>query len=185
MKACTSCSVEKPDRDFSPITYADGTTSLYSRCRMCVNVRARAYNKTESARINRARYKHSVKGKRTSAIYERSEAGKASQRRYRSSLRGRHARSRIDNTRRARELVATGGLSLAEWGGIIDTYTDRQGTMCAYCYGSIENPTMDHIQPLSKGGEHNITNVVPACRSCNSSKGAKPLLRWMYDQIAA
>ena len=29
--------------------------------------------------------------------------------------------------------------------------------------------------PLSKGGHHERENVVAACRSCNSSKGAKIL----------
>jgi len=30
---------------------------------------------------------------------------------------------------------------------------------------------MDHVIPLSKGGKHLPSNVVPACASCNSSKG--------------
>lgn len=48
---------------------------------------------------------------------------------------------------------------------------------CAYCAGP--GPVeMDHVIPLSKGGRHNPDNVVPACRSCNKSKGDKTLDEW-------
>ena len=184
LKVCTHCSVEKKNLDFGPRTYSSGTVTLQSWCRKCVNARAKLYNKTEVAKINRARYKHSVKGKRTSAAFERSEAGKASQRKYRSSLKGRRARSKIDNARRAKEADAEGELSLAEWDIIIDTHTDHRGTMCAYGYEIVDGPTVDHIEPISAGGRHEIDNIVPACRPCNASRGAKPLLRWMYDLAA-
>jgi len=36
-------------------------------------------------------------------------------------------------------------------------------------------PELDHILPLSKGGEHKISNVQCACRKCNQAKGDKPL----------
>jgi 5-methylcytosine-specific restriction endonuclease McrA len=46
---------------------------------------------------------------------------------------------------------------------------------CAYC-GQRTNGhlTQDHIQPLSKGGPHTLTNIVPACQSCNSRKNTGP-----------
>ncbi len=49
---------------------------------------------------------------------------------------------------------------------------------CHYCGSMLELKTtfcVDHIVPRSGGGEHHIDNVVPACRSCNSAKGTKPL----------
>ena len=36
---------------------------------------------------------------------------------------------------------------------------------------------MDHITPLSKGGDHTASNIVPCCRSCNAKKGTGPVLK--------
>lgn len=34
---------------------------------------------------------------------------------------------------------------------------------------------VDHVQPKSRGGTHDIHNLVPACWICNGSKGTKML----------
>jgi len=34
---------------------------------------------------------------------------------------------------------------------------------------------MDHVVPVSRGGLHCAENLLPACASCNLSKGAKLL----------
>lgn len=46
------------------------------------------------------------------------------------------------------------------------------GSPCTYCRATLDadNVTLDHVTPLTKGGQHDSSNVVPACRSCNSSK---------------
>lgn len=43
---------------------------------------------------------------------------------------------------------------------------------CIYC-GTEERITLDHLIPLSRGGNHTIGNLASACRSCNASKGNK------------
>lgn len=48
---------------------------------------------------------------------------------------------------------------------------------CAYC-GSEENLTLDHITPKAKGGTDRITNLVCACRECNSDKGHQYWVDW-------
>ena len=48
---------------------------------------------------------------------------------------------------------------------------------CAYCGGQHE--TWDHVEPVKRGGQTVPGNIVPACRSCNSSKNAKPLSDWL------
>lgn len=43
---------------------------------------------------------------------------------------------------------------------------------CAYCGCKLEykNMQVDHIKPLNIGGEDEIHNMLPACRSCNHYK---------------
>lgn len=36
-------------------------------------------------------------------------------------------------------------------------------------------PELDHLQPLSRGGQHTYANTACCCRRCNIAKGAKPL----------
>ncbi|MEQ1788708.1 MAG: HNH endonuclease signature motif containing protein, partial [Acidimicrobiales bacterium] len=46
----------------------------------------------------------------------------------------------------------------AAWGG------------CAYC-GATDRPLQrDCVLALSRGGRYTLENIVPACRSCNTSK---------------
>lgn len=55
------------------------------------------------------------------------------------------------------------------------------GFKCYYCDCSltIHTATEDHRIPLSRGGADFISNIVPACGSCNSSKGAKTEQEYM------
>lgn len=49
------------------------------------------------------------------------------------------------------------------------------GCRCWMCGVELEIATVtwDHVKPLSKGGVDILANIRPACRSCNSRKGAK------------
>ncbi len=50
---------------------------------------------------------------------------------------------------------------------------DRDGGICAYCGKSIPYTaaTLDHVIPLSKGGDSSWENLVNCCHSCNQHKG--------------
>lgn len=56
-----------------------------------------------------------------------------------------------------------------------------QQKFCSWCY-SEENLSLDHIQPISKGGAHSVNNIMILCRNCNSSKGDKTLLEWFVHK---
>lgn len=71
---------------------------------------------------------------------------------------------------RRRSHVSSARCDLTEfqWSAIKAAYGNR----CAYC-GQRKPLTQDHIIPISAGGEHTASNIVPACQSCNSSKGPR------------
>lgn len=48
---------------------------------------------------------------------------------------------------------------------------------CAYCGMKLSQETfvIDHVVAKSDNGTNNIDNLLPACRSCNSTKGVKTL----------
>lgn len=48
---------------------------------------------------------------------------------------------------------------------------------CFYC-GSREKICIDHVVPLSRGGNNSIGNYLPACLRCNSSKKNKTIMEW-------
>lgn len=48
---------------------------------------------------------------------------------------------------------------------------------CAYC-GCSGDLEIEHVVPISKGGEHHLGNIVPACHRCNSSKFSHDALQW-------
>ena len=75
-----------------------------------------------------------------------------------------------NRSRRATKLGAEGSLTWAQWKAIQVAYAGR----CAYCGKKPAALTQDHVIPLSRGGSHTPENIVPACRSCNSRKGARP-----------
>jgi len=48
-----------------------------------------------------------------------------------------------------------------------------QHPWCAWC-GSAPASTVDHLIPIDAGGDRNdVSSWVPACRSCNSRRGAQ------------
>ena len=55
----------------------------------------------------------------------------------------------------------------AAWGG------------CAYC-GTLGTPLQkDCVLAISRGGRYELANVVPCCRSCNTSKCNTEVTSWM------
>lgn len=73
---------------------------------------------------------------------------------------------RISNVNnRAKRLGLAGRITVEGWLAIYHRFDGR----CAVC-GSNEYISIDHILPLSKGGDNTEDNLQPLCRDCNLSK---------------
>ena len=56
---------------------------------------------------------------------------------------------------------------------------------CAYCGHKPQSPLeleIEHVVAISAGGPHCLSNIVPACTSCNTSKRNHPWLKWYRAQ---
>ena len=51
-----------------------------------------------------------------------------------------------------------------QWAALMDAWAG-----CAYCGSPALALQKDCVLPISRGGRYTLTNVVPACRSCNAS----------------
>lgn len=60
---------------------------------------------------------------------------------------------------------------------------ERDGYKCHYCSKQLTrfSATLDHIQPISKGGDNSFDNLITACLHCNAQRGNKAIM----DFIAA
>ena len=66
---------------------------------------------------------------------------------------------------------------------------NEQSGLCSYCgedmtldLGYDQTATVDHVKPLSKGGERFHTNEVVCCSSCNADKGNTKLVIWLLER---
>lgn len=60
------------------------------------------------------------------------------------------------------------------WATILGTFGHR----CAYCGVSGVPLEREHRVPIARGGSQSPDNIVPACRPCNSRKGASDPAGW-------
>jgi hypothetical protein len=57
----------------------------------------------------------------------------------------------------------------------------KEGAECAYC-GKIATQ-VDHVIPHKQGGPTTLGNGIPACTSCNASKGAQNVTDWLLSRF--
>jgi 5-methylcytosine-specific restriction endonuclease McrA len=86
----------------------------------------------------------------------------------------RSGRVRAARRRKRRMDRVEHDLSDAQWIGL-----KRAWGGCAYCR-AVDTPLQrDCVLALSRGGRYTLANVVPACRSCNTSKCNHEVTGWL------
>ena len=177
-KKCSRCRQELPVSAFpKDKARKDG---LYFYCRECLRLYQKEYRKKEefketkkkweSANADKLREQNRILKRK----YSKTEKYRQYRHKYKVSDKGKLQNIIDQNKRRAHKLNQIKTLTTNQWRIILGLYSGK----CAYC-GSKKEIQLDHVIPVSKGGGTTITNVVPACKSCNTSKRNKLLTEWM------
>lgn len=177
-KTCSKCKETKAVTEFSKRKEAkDGLRSNCKACNRESCSRWRAANKEEQAA-----YKAAWRAANPDYMAEWYAANKEEQAAYNAAWRAanRDKRRASNHRRRARKANAQGDHTAEDWKQKLEYY----GYRCRYCNIRKEDTPegwleADHAKPLVLGGSNWISNIVPACKSCNCSKGAKPFKEFM------
>ena len=179
-KRCAKCKTEKPYTSFSRDKSRKDGYQPY--CKDCYRAYCRA-NRLKM-RKNRAEYYQENKE-------EFSERSKQYYQSNRSHLDRSNGEWRLSHPERTKEIkkkwalsnidkcLAIGHAYRARKGGAISGPYDftairnHYGNRCLSCGRNDVKLTIDHIIPISKGGQDTAPNIQPLCQVCNSSKGAR------------
>lgn len=82
--------------------------------------------------------------------------------------------------RRAIKKGVTATMTLFDWETTLEVFNGR----CAYCLEPCK-AEQEHFRPLSRGGTHDVDNVVPACEACNRRKHAGLIFDFLPRGIGA
>lgn len=118
------------------------------------------------------KHKEEIKAKKSSPEY------KAWHKEYRQSDLGKANDKRTKAKKRRAEIVT---LTAREWKKVLAKYNG----LCAYCQCPNSPVEQEHKLPIRRGGNHERSNVVPACRRCNLAKGIRTPEEWAADILKA
>jgi 5-methylcytosine-specific restriction endonuclease McrA len=66
----------------------------------------------------------------------------------------------------------------------LEALFESQGGRCYYCYKPLgDYKAIEHLEPISRGGDNRWVNLVYSCKSCNSKKRAKTLAEFAIENI--
>jgi len=178
MKCCNVCALKKELFEFHKnSSRKDGHTET---CKLCANARAKKWRAE-----NPGRHKSIIKEwceRHPDRMLKYSRDRRAQNLdlfRARDRERDRRPdrrRCKINslNRRRARLTHALSTLTKTQWEAILELFDNS----CAYCGAEKVALQQEHVIPISRGGNHTVENVVPACVSCNLSKASKLVEEW-------
>lgn len=168
-KKCTLCLVEKNIILFN--RFKHGKYGVASYCRVCASKKRREkykkIRKSEIARSSKYRRDNLESRKQYDGKYRLSNREK--RRKWdRKSKKKNADKIRIrDSLKRLKRLDIINStinkITAEQWTEI----KNRQYQCCYYCGIKPKVLEMDHVMPLSKGGEHTADNIVGSCKSCN------------------
>lgn len=96
---------------------------------------------------------------------------------YRKTSKSKERKRKTQAARQARKKGLRCDLTLEQWQAICEAF----GFRCAYCGDETGKLYQEHVIPLNQGGEYTVTNIVPACPSCNVKKRDADWKEWMLE----
>lgn len=192
-KTCTKCKETKETSEFSKDkSKKDG---LRSSCKACKKAYDKKYVEENKEKKYAANYAYNASHRAEKAVYDkkRREAKKdeinKAKRIYWHFGGGKEKKKEwsvrnydkvysygVAGSAKRRALLGKFNLSHAEF----RIWKDAQPKVCTYCGTCCKDSFhVDHVIPLSKGGEHAIENLAIACPSCNFSKNNKLVEEWI------
>lgn len=188
-KTCKRCGEFKPLSDFSPNKL--GRDGRRPDCRECRKEYQRIHKKRTVAqrsqyrKANRERLAESKKQWRrnnpdkecVSKVQYRAEnkARIAAQNRAYAQANPDVGRVKAQRRRARLNACAINDFTKAQWRDLLRECENK----CFYCGIQSSDLHIEHMIPISRGGNHTLSNIVPACLICNSRKGTKTAEEFM------
>lgn len=139
------------------------------RCCECTKQQSSSESKKEYDRKRYQEKKEEIKKSARERHAENPDYGRENAKRWAAKNKGKVSaiKKNYKAKRRAKESSGVSGAELNKW-------ISEQKKVCYWCEKACsENYHIDHYQPLSKGGKHELYNLVVACETCNVRKNAK------------
>lgn len=186
LKVCHVCGQEKEHKSWKSTTCDSCLDNGVKWCSRCCKVKAiedfHKNGRTLRSFCKPCECERSRESKEASCYQMRPEVRA---RRNECSRLSKRARYRFDDEYRNAELVrchnrrnnTNCSFSVEQWHNACEAFNFT----CAYC-GCDRKLTMDHVIAVSIGGSTDVSNIIPACQSCNSSKQNKDMVVWYTKQ---
>ena len=172
MKKCNYCNLEKELSEFH--RRKDTKDEYRKECKECRNNKAKeAYYKNPSKKVE---YRERNAEKIAKRMFEYYNSNKdrllTQQKRYRASQQGKSISQKVEAQRYLQVKSTRDGSITSE---TLELLYESQNGECYICGCDLtqlkrRNQHLDHIVPLSKGGDHILSNVAWSCSSCNFKK---------------
>ena len=200
-RICSKCNIEKDIKEYSLRKSSSDGVSYW--CRGCCKEKNKKYYKNNKEALKeyfkqynkenkealkeyfkqyREDNKEAIKQWREAnkeAIKQYKEDNKEAIREYKKQYREEHRDicNMSTQKRRAKLKQLPDTLTVEQWDNIKQYFNNS----CAYC-GEEKPLAQEHFIALSKGGEYTHNNIIPSCKSCNSSKSNKIFEGWYSKQ---
>lgn len=183
-KVCKICNEEKDINEFysQKKTKKDGTLSIYynPECKGCTKKRSSNWEKNNYEKVKENRKKLDSERKK----YFREYRMKHKDQRYKILKEWQiNNPDKVKEYNEKREMNKKHKISKKEWESCKSYFLNS----CAYCGISEEQAKLEQGQNLHKehvihNGANDLSNCVPSCRVCNSSKHNRELDEWYNEE---